>query len=527
MSSQIKRIGFVSIALGWFWDFLFWDRTPGISFAIYIALCILAGLFLLYSNKQKPSLKIMGLLIPIVVFSGFTFIRQEPFSLLLSIGCSLLLLQIMAMSLFQADWLSYGFVDYLIGIIRFWQSVIVHPITVSSEVTEPKNETRKQNSSRQIWQVVRGTALALPVVVIFSLLLCSADIVFAQKMSSFLDIFNLENMPELIIRIIVILAIAYALMGAYVHAVVKRSSGELYGNKHAIRPFLGFTEAAIVLGSVTILFTAFVIVQFQYFFGGQTNIHIDGYTYSEYARRGFGELLIVAIFTLILLLGLSHIVKREGSLKRKGFSWLGSIMVGLVGIILVSAFKRLLLYESAYGFTRLRTYTHVFMIWLGILLAITILLEITNHLQFFSNAALLIGLGFSLTINFLNVDGIIVQRNVQRSVQHEEIDTAYLASLSTDAVPMLVSLFTSPESDILTKDALGASLACMVQIHPSYKKPIQDWQSFQLSHWWAERALKSIEHQLSNYNLSQIGSQWQATSPEKYTYPCQSSVRID
>ncbi|MEN6299131.1 MAG: hypothetical protein ABFD51_04330, partial [Anaerolineaceae bacterium] len=108
MSSQIKRIGLVSIALGWFWDFLFWDRTPGISFAIYIALCILAGLFLLYSNKQKTSLKIMGLLIPIVIFSGFTFIRQEPFSLLLSIGCSLLLLQIMAMSLFQADWLSYG-----------------------------------------------------------------------------------------------------------------------------------------------------------------------------------------------------------------------------------------------------------------------------------------------------------------------------------------------------------------------------------------------------------------------------------
>ena len=36
--------------------------------------------------------------------------------------------------------------------------------------------------------------------------------------------------------------------------------------------------------------------------------------------------------------------------------------------MLVSAFKRLLLYEMAYGFTEMRIYPHVFMIWLGLLL---------------------------------------------------------------------------------------------------------------------------------------------------------------
>ena len=54
--------------------------------------------------------------------------------------------------------------------------------------------------------------------------------------------------------------------------------------------FLGFTEAAVVLGAVVVLFALFVVIQFQYFFGGQTNIGVQGYTYSEYARRGFGEL---------------------------------------------------------------------------------------------------------------------------------------------------------------------------------------------------------------------------------------------
>jgi hypothetical protein len=44
-----------------------------------------------------------------------------------------------------------------------------------------------------------------------------------------------------------------------------------------------------VLSSVVVLFSAFVIIQFQYFFGGAANISIEGYTYAEYARRGFGE----------------------------------------------------------------------------------------------------------------------------------------------------------------------------------------------------------------------------------------------
>ena len=39
-------------------------------------------------------------------------------------------------------------------------------------------------------------------------------------------------------------------------------------------------------------------------------------------------------------------------------------------IVLVSAFMRLNLYESAYGFTRSRIYSHVFIIWLGILLIV-------------------------------------------------------------------------------------------------------------------------------------------------------------
>ena len=129
--------------------------------------------------------------------------------------------------------------------------------------------------------------------------------------NDFTRLFRLEKLPEYIFRVIYILIGGYALVGIILHAASKSRDEKLIGvEKPLVAPFLGFTEAAIVLGAVVVLFAAFVLVQFQYFFGGETFLGVQGYTYSEYARRGFGELVAVAFFSLLLFLRLSAIVKR-------------------------------------------------------------------------------------------------------------------------------------------------------------------------------------------------------------------------
>ncbi len=521
MTTRLNRIWLVSLALGWLWDFLFWEHAPGISFAVYVALSVISGLYLLYSFKLKTSPKTIWLLVFIVIFMGLSTIRQEPLSLLLSIGCTLLLLQILAISIVGENWMSLGFVEYFLGILRLWRSIIVHPIMTIAKLPEQINEKRKASPSRLIWKIARGLLLALPIVVIYTALFNSADLVFAQKFGAFLNLFSLENIPEYCLRLIAILLIAFALVGVFSYAFEKNPTEKSQSEKASlIPPFLGFTEAIIVMGSVSILFIAFVSIQLQYFFGGQANIHIDGYTYSEYARRGFGELIAVAMITLVLLLVLSQITRREQDIRRRVFSGLSLLWVGLVGIILVSAFQRLLLYESIYGFTRLRTYTHVFMIWLGILLGVTALLEIFRRLQFFTNAALLFALGFALTINLINVDGLIVERNIARVNESEDIDVSYLAFLSTDAVPTMVSYYLSPTLPGDVRDAVGASLSCMIHLKPEIITPSESWQSFQFSHWWAEKALQSVNVKLGEYQVLSDYSGLQVTSPDKRTFQC-------
>ncbi len=92
-------------------------------------------------------------------------------------------------------------------------------------------------------------------------------------------------------------------------------------------------------------------------------------------------------------------------------------IVALVLVMLVSAYKRLVLYETAYGFSELRTYTHVFMIWLGLLLISTVILEIIHRERMFALTALIASIGFAATLPILNVDAFIVQKNIARELQ--------------------------------------------------------------------------------------------------------------
>ncbi len=306
------------------------------------------------------------------------------------------------------------------------------------------------------------------------------------------DIFEVENLPEYIFRGFLILVLAYLLSGLYAYALLDSGDEKLIGMEKPWLPrFLGFTESGIILGSVEALFAFFVIIQFAYFFGGQSNIHMSGYTYAEYARRGFGELVVVAFFSLLLFLGLSAITRREQPAQRKAFSALGVGLMLLVTVILISAFRRLLLYESAYGFTRLRSYSHIFMVWLGLLLVVVVLLEIWNKQRTFALAALGGTLGFVLTLNILNVDGTIVRQNVQRAELGWELDADYLNSLSVDATPALLDAYRGAQITQTDRYEISAILACQKEILAEDRAE-QSWQSFHFGEGRALRLLNDV-----------------------------------
>lgn len=517
MKTNPTRFWAIVILLGWVSDFLFWEKPLGLNFAIFLTLCLATGIFLLNKDGLRLARRSRWLLLPIAFLAAVTFIRLEPLTVLLSGALALFLMGVFALTYLGGRWIHYSLLDYIFGYFRLLGSVIARPLGFAAEIRNqpfvPAPGAQVQVSEKRavyFWPILRGIVIALPVIAIFASLLSSADPIFATRINEFIEQFNLENLPEYIFRMFLILLVAYVLAGTILHAA-QSADEKISGDKSVISSFLGFTESTIVLGSVIILFVAFVIIQLQYFFGGQSNIHIEGYTFSEYARKGFGELVAVAFFSLLLLLGLGAITRRDSESQRRIFSGFAVGLVGLVLVMLVSAFQRLMLYEQAYGFSRLRTYTHVFMIWLAILLVAVVVLEILRRERVIALAIVLVSLGFVVSLSLLNVDSFIVKQNIQREIRsvtdedfsqgRVDLDAQYFLDLSDDAVPALAEAFLNKSLPDTVQEKIGAALACK-RHDRNLEERVLPWQSFHFSRFYADRAFAQLKTQLDTYKIT-------------------------
>ena len=535
MTKHPNRLWIGALLLGWLFDFLFWKTPMGINFAIYAGLCLLGGLLLLLAEGIRPAGRSLWLVIPILFFSVINFIRREQLTTFLSYTLTLFSLSLFTLTYLGGRWFQYSLTDYFSKYLGLVGSMIARPFLFRQETRKVQAEGSQDKKPLPVWPVLRGLLIALPVVAIFAALLASADVIFGQRLHGILELLRLENLAEYIFRLVYILAGAYAIAGIILYAASRSTDEKLSGQEKPLVPrFLGFTEASIVLGSVGILFLAFVVIQFQYFFGGGANIRIDGYTYSEYARKGFGELVTVAFFTLLLLLGLGAVTRREQELHRRLFSGLGSGLVILVLVMLVSAYQRLVLYESAYGFSRLRTYTHVVLYWIALLLIATIVLEVLRRERYFPLAAVIAALGFAFSLSLLNVDAFIVRQNIQRELQgpaqvkddagRAGLDSQYFLALSDDAVPAMVEAFGNPSLPASVKNKVGAALACIRYQHRQAGRTLP-WQSFHFSDFYAGNALARVGAALDEYKVQDkdwpvkmIDPQGQAFSCAPYSY---------
>ncbi len=528
MKANPNRFWFIVIALGWAFDFLFWKKPLGVNFVIFLTLCLTTGIFLLRVDGLRLSPRSSLLLFPIAFFAALTFFRLEPMTVFLSVVMAVFLMGVFALTYLGGRWMHYSLLDYLFGYFRLFGSMIARPLGFAADVKRDQPQGSLKRSS-VFWSIVRGVVIALPIVAIFASILASADAVFSQRLDEFIELFNIDNLPEYIFRLVYILVFAYAIAGTYLHAA-NSAEEKISEDKSLVPAFLGFTESVIVLGSVAFLFAAFVFVQFQYFFGGQVNISFTGYTYSEYARRGFGELVTVAFFSLFLLLGLGDITRRETGTQRNVFSGLGIALVGLVLVMLVSAFQRLVLYETAYGFSRLRTYTHVFMIWLAVLLVVVVVLEILRRERNIGFTMVMALLGFVISLGLLNVDAFIVGRNIQRELNGQtgystdggrvELDNQYFTELSDDSVPPLAEAFLDTSIPESVHEKLGAALACRKHDHDT--SAALPWQGFHLSRFNADRAFEKIKTGLADYEIVSKEYPIKVITPGGEEYHCSS-----
>lgn len=321
--------------------------------------------------------------------------------------------------------------------------------------------------SRHAAGIMRGLAIGLPLVLFFGVLFMAADAVFSRLVN---DAFRFDG-GNILARLSLTLCFTWLAGGflrnlvsthvvetkavtasesashaatlvsslaADVAAVAEPASPKTEFNKATAFKF-GLTETGIVLGLLNALFAFFVVVQLRYLFGGAERVTVtDGLTYAEYARHGFFELVIVALFVLPMLLGWDALLRRGDVRLERAFRLLAGALVALLFVIMASAVKRMMLYTQEYGLTELRFYTTAFMAWLGLTLIWFVATVIArSERRRFAFGALAAGLLVTFGLHVANPDALIVRVNADLAVKNRVFDAGYASSLSDDAIPAL------------------------------------------------------------------------------------------
>jgi hypothetical protein len=280
--------------------------------------------------------------------------------------------------------------------------------------------------------VVRGVAIAVPIVGLFGLALAGADPVFASWRDGVSR--ALEELP--VARFTFGAFLFIAALGAF--GLAARGGRRLPAvlNDFAERaPRLGTTERLIILGSVASLFACFLLLQASYLFGNAPAVAGSGVTFAEYARRGFAELTFVAAAGSGLLVVLRGSGARPGDARV--LRLLEVAVIGEMALLLASALRKLLLYEEAYGFTVARLFAKGFMIVLAlslVALALEVLGRIDVHRLVRRQAAL--AAAMLLVFTYWNHEAWITRQNIERFEVSGHFDLDYAArGLSQSAVP--------------------------------------------------------------------------------------------
>ncbi len=330
-------------------------------------------------------------------------------------------------------------------------------------------------------RVLAGLALAVIPLLIFGALLASADAVFAGFLD---DLFGFPLDGTLIPAALLVLFFAWAATGLTRYArrrpplkpIERRAS------------FLGRIETLAVLAPLCLLFLAFVVVQFAYLFGGADTIAATGgLTRAEYARAGFFQLVAVATLVLALLLGIDWAHRPPEQRPGRAVTALSASLIGLTGVMVASALKRMILYVDAFGLTQLRFYTSAFMALVAGLLALYFFTALRGHRRAFATGALLAA-GLAVAgLNLANPDAVIAAVNLDRRLAAGiELDTAYLvSSLSEDATPTIVGRLEPAASRC---EPWAQSLAGQLRLEGV--DPAGGWRSW---HWARGRAAAALE----------------------------------
>lgn len=428
---SIKPAWILAIFTAWLGAAILFGAEPGINWPIWVATASISLVLARFLSVRRVETPLIVLVTWATVLSIAFALTATDFHHAWIVLSDAMLLGLATITLGAENWGELS--ARLLAAVPF-----LAPLRVAGASARAAADAPSSVSSPRTRALIRGSIISVPLVVVLIALLASADPLIQWGTNRIAEWLPDWSFPP---RLVFFLFLLTLTLGANVLAtrqlVARLPQFPTVGTRYTV----GLTEQRMVLWSAAVVLWLFVVLQVSYLIHPPPAAIGSGVTFAEFARRGFGELSFAVTIVSAIIIVLEF--ARPAELQEADRLVLRRLELGLVvalELILLSAFRRVILYEQAYGFTEARVFAQAYMIVVALAIA-ALAWEIRNGRisVAFGRRVAEIALGVLTILVFWNYHAWIVNKNIDRAIAGEKFDITYLTQRWPDAIPTLVA----------------------------------------------------------------------------------------
>lgn len=305
-----------------------------------------------------------------------------------------------------------------------------------------------EGSKKSIGKVMLGLLCAVPVLIVIVPLLIKSDDAFSGMMSSIFS--GSGNL---------LLTVLKAVFGIVISLFALSYGFSLKANritpiKHVKIKNIDNVCIISFLSAIAVCYLLYLFSQLAYFFSAFKGFLPNGdITYSQYARKGFFEMCVIAVINLLLVFFSLLLAKKQDGRVSIGISVISTFIAVFTLIIIATAISKMVLYISEYGMTVLRVTTSSFMLFLAIVFLTVILRIYINNINIVKTTLITAGI-IVLLLGTVNVNHICAKYNYNayNLKKTNTIDIEAMYNLGDEGIPYIVKLSCS-KNKLVAKEA--------------------------------------------------------------------------
>ncbi len=417
----IKKTGLVSFFYAIFFTFCLYKNGSGITYPFYVAGTVCFCIYTIRKSGISWKGEHILLLVAGLLLGISTCLTDNGVIVLLNKAWLLvLLLTFFLKTCFQTKgWQLMKFLEAMLGMLG---ESIGNMFSFFPDI-KAWMEERKNTKNTQVFYCMIGVGISLPLIAAVLMLLSSADLVFRKNIETLFENLKVWDIFCCILWTVAIFLFSYGMIAL----LFKKGLNEAVKDRRTGQPMIAVSATAII----AVIYVYFCAIQIIYLFAGNGTLP-EGYTYAQYARQGFFQLLFVCLLNLgLVLAGLGFF--RENRLLK-------SILLVIsfcTFVMIASSFYRMVLYISVYHLTFLRIFVLWALVIIALLMAGVIGKTLKNNFPLFQYGIVVITCCY-LILSFARPDYWIARYNMAH-MEAEYSDTWYLNGLSADAAPAIMT----------------------------------------------------------------------------------------